>query len=244
MAHAAYIPYGAFELKRNYQKNMLLGTGFSAALTALVIFSVWMYNVITYEELEVRNVVRIKTIADLGAPPSLAAKPPQIDIAKPAQVAPKVGVPTPVSDEEVVDEDMAIATREELQDINAPALADTAGGGGAELQIDIPEDDYMPPPEDFVPHEVEPEQIYEEIPEYPRLAQDGGFAATVVVQAYVDKDGSVKKAQAVKCTRPNMGFEEAAVKAAYKCKYRPAIQNGNPIGLWIEYRYSFVLPNQ
>jgi len=38
-----------------------------------------------------------------------------------------------------------------------------------------------------------------------------------------------------------MGFEEAAVKAAYKCRYRPAIQNGNPIGVWISYTVEFVL---
>jgi len=66
----------------------------------------------------------------------------------------------------------------------------------------------------------------------------------VMVQAYVDKNGEVKKAQAVKTNRPNMGFEEAAVKAAYKCKYRPAIQNGNPVGVWIGYRVEFTLENQ
>ena len=93
MAHAASTSYGAFELKRSYQKNMLMGTGFAAFLTAFLIFSVWLYNVITYDEMEVKNVIRIKTIADLGAPPSLQAKPPQIDIAKrvfspdPAEVA-------------------------------------------------------------------------------------------------------------------------------------------------------------
>jgi len=244
-AQHAQIPYGAFELKRNYQRNMITGTLFSAALTALIIFSVWLYNVITYEEIEVKNVIRIKTIADLGAPPSLAAKPPQIDIAKPAVAAPKIGVPKPVADEEVVDEDMVIASREDLQDINAPVLnPNDAEGAGSEIVIDIPEDDYMPAPDEFIPYEQAPVQTYEERPEYPRLAQEGGFTGYVMVQAYVDKNGEVKKAQAVKTNRPNMGFEEAAVKAAYKCKYRPAIQNGNPVGVWIGYRVEFTLENQ
>jgi len=243
MASVASTMYGAFELKRTYQRNMLMGTGFSALLTVLMIVSVWLYNVITYQEFEVRNVVRIKTIADLGAPPSLAAKPPQIDIAKPNVATPKIGVPTPVADEEVADEDMTIATREELQEINAPVLSQDAGSK-TELIIDIPEDDYIPPPDSFIPYEVYPEQIYEEIPEYPKLAQEGGFAGWVMIQAFVDENGSVKKAQAVKTNRPNMGFEDAAVKAAYKCKYRPAVQNGNPVGLWIEYKVDFILPNQ
>jgi TonB family protein len=240
MAQTMNVPYGAFELKRCYQRNMLMGTGLTVAFTAFIILSVWLYNVITYDELDVRNVIRIKTIAELGAPPSLAAKPPQIDIAKPKVTAPKIGIPTPVADDEVVDEDIVIASREELQEINVPVLS-SEGDGGSELIIDIPEEDYMPSPDEFVPVEVYPEQIYEEIPEYPRLAQEGGFTGWVIIQAYVDKKGNVIKSQAVKTNRANMGFEDAAVKAAYKCKYRPAIQNGNPIGLWIEYKVNFTL---
>lgn len=236
------VPYGAFELKRSYQKNMLLGTGFAAALTFLCILSVWIYNIATYDEMEVRNVIRIRTIADLGAPPSLAAKPPQIDISKPQVAAPKVGIPTPVADEEAVDENVRIASQEELRDINAPTLT-SSGDGSSQLVIDIPENDYMPPPDSFVVMEVNPEQIYEEKPEYPRLAREGGFAAVVYINAFVDRGGVVKKAIAVKCNRPGMGFEEEAVKAAYKCRYKPGIQNGNPIGAWVGYTVKFSLEN-
>jgi protein TonB len=241
MAHTVRIPYGAFELKRFYQRNMLMGTGFAAALTLLCILSVWIYKIITYEEIdEASRVIRIKTIADLGAPPSLAAKPPQIDIAKPEMAMPKVGIPTPVADDEVADEDVVIATRDELKEITAPAIT-TSSDAGQELVIDIPEEDYMPPADTFIAVEVDPVQIYEETPEYPRLARDGGFTGIVTIQAYVAKDGTVKKAQAVKCTRPGMGFEEAAVKSAYKGKWKPAIQNGNPIGVWVAYTVKFEL---
>jgi TonB family protein len=102
-------------------------------------------------------------------------------------------------------------------------------------------DEYIPPPDDFVPVEEYPEMIYEEIPEYPRLAYDGGFTGSVIIQAYVNNEGIVRKAQAMSCTRPAMGFEEAAVAAAYKCIWSPAIQNGQPIGLWVSYRVDFVI---
>jgi len=241
MAHTAYAPYGAFELKRTYQKNMLLGSAATLGLVVFIIFAVWLYRVITYEEIgDATNVIRIKTIAELGAPPSLATRPPQINIDKPQVAAPKVGIPTPVADDEVIDEDVVIASREELQEINAPVFS-SEEGSGAELVIDIPEEDYMPSPDEFIAVEVQPEQIYEEQPEYPRLARDGGFTGYVWIQAYVDKNGDVKKAQAIKTNRPNMGFEEAAVKAAYKCKYKPAIQNGNPIGLWVQYKVDFIM---
>ncbi len=241
MAQAINAPYGAFELKKAYQKNMLLGSAFTVALTVVLYFGVWLYNVITYEELVPTNVHRIKTIAELGAPPSLASKPPQVSVDKPKISAPKVGIPTPVADEEVEDEDIVIASREELQEINAPTFSSDVDGDGTELIIDIPEEDYMPSPDEFVPVEEMPQQTFEKIPDYPRLAQEGGFTGYVIVQAYVDKNGEVKKAQSAKCNRPNMGFEEAAVKAAYKCKYRPAIQNGSPVGLWISYRVNFTL---
>ncbi|MEE9443049.1 MAG: energy transducer TonB [candidate division Zixibacteria bacterium] len=241
MANSVATPYGAFELKSTYQRNMMFGTLSTIALTVLIGFGVWIYRVITYEDMVPTNVIRIKTIAELGAPPSLAAKPPQINIDKPKITAPKVGIPTAVDDDEVIDEDIVIASREDLQEINAPVFGDE--GEGSELLIDIPEEDYMPSPDEFIAVEVYPEQIYEEIPVYPRLAQEGGFTAKVIVEAFVDKNGNVKKAQAKHCTRPNMGFEEAAIKAAYDCKYRPAIQNGAPIGCWISYGIDFKLNN-
>lgn len=237
MANSVSAPYGAFELKSTYQRNMMIGTLSTLALTIVVGFGVWLYRIITYEELVPTNVHRIKTIAELGAPPSLAAKPPQINIDKPKIAAPTVGIPTAVDDDEVIDEDIVIASRDELQEINAPVFGDE--GEGSELLIDIPEEDYMPSPDEFQAVEVYPEMITEEKPEYPRLALEGGFTARVIIEAYVDENGRVKKAQAKHCTRPNMGFEEAAVKSAYNYTYRPAIQNGAPVGCWISYKVEF-----
>lgn len=243
MAKAITYPYGAYELKRSYQKNMFMGTLATVALVVVIIFVGWLYKIITYDEIgEPTNVIHIKTIADLGAPPSLSAKPPQIDISKPKVAAPKVGIPTPVADDEVVDEDIVIASQDELQEINAPVFS-SDGGDGSELVIDVNPEDYMPAPEDFIPHEEEPQLISQVEPEYPRLAREGGFTANVLLQAYVDANGDVKKVQIVRCTRPGMGFEEAASKAFYDWKWRPAIQNGNPIGVWISYTVEFVMNN-
>jgi TonB family protein len=107
--------------------------------------------------------------------------------------------------------------------------------------VDINDDEYIPDPDDFIPVDQFPELIYEEIPEYPRLAYEGGFEAYVIIQAYVGEQGLVKKAQAIKCDRPYMGFEEAAVIAAYKCVYIPAFYNGQPIGIWIQYKVEFTI---
>ncbi len=36
-------------------------------------------------------------------------------------------------------------------------------------------------------------------------------------------------------------LDDAAVASAYKYKYKPAIQNGRPVGLWVSYKVDFKL---
>ncbi len=95
---SARYPYGAFELKRCYQKNMLLGNGFSVALTIFCILTVWLYHSLTYRLPEAAVITRIQTYADLGPPPSISAAPPQINVGKPEIAMPIIGIPTPVDD--------------------------------------------------------------------------------------------------------------------------------------------------
>jgi len=45
----------------------------------------------------------------------------------------------------------------------------------------------------------------------------------------------------VKESGANAGFEEAALKAARKRKYRPALQNGQPVAVWVTYKKIFKL---
>ncbi|MFH1699192.1 MAG: energy transducer TonB [Candidatus Zixiibacteriota bacterium] len=243
MPHITRIPYGAFELKSTYQRNMMLGNLSTLFLTILIGFGIWLYKTVTYDVVEPKDIIQIKTFMELGPPPSLDTKPPQINIDKPKVVAPKVGVPAAVDDEEVIDEDIVIATRLEKYEFNVPTFRYEEGQGN-ELIIDIPDSAYAIMPDKFKPVEVQPVQIYEEEPVYPRLALEGGFTAKVIIQAFIDVNGNVKKAQAKHCTRPNMGFEEAAVKAAYKCRYRPAIQNLEPTEVWISYVVRFVIDNK
>ncbi len=235
-------PYGAFELKCAYQRNMIMGTAASVLVTALIMLSVWLYSVVTYHEIEPPDIITIKTFIDLGPPPSVDVVTPQVNIAKPEAPAARVGIPEPVGADEIVDENLSILSKNELKNINAPVFP---GGGGDGSQthvvIDIPTDDSVAGPGVFVPLEQNPVLVYEAIPDYPRLAEEGGFTAWVIVESFVGKDGSVKKARAVKTNRPNMGFEEAAVRAEYKCTYRPGIQNGNPVGAWVAHKYNFTL---
>ena len=134
-AGALYSAYGNYELKAKYQRNFGLGTLFLIGLVLLILVVAWIVS--NLGEVEAVNIapVVVKTVADLGPPPSVAKKPPQIAVEAPRTVAPKVGIPKPVADDEVIDEDVVLATREELADIVTPDISSASDAG--EIVVDI-----------------------------------------------------------------------------------------------------------
>jgi TonB family protein len=125
---------------------------------------------------------------------------------------------------------------------SAPPLdADTptAAGDGA-IEIDIADEDYLPDPDEFVPVEVYPEFIYQPPLEYPRLPQQAGITGVVWVQALVDKDGNVRDARVNKSSGTDL-LDEAALKQAKDCKFKPGIQSGRPVACWVTYKVEFTL---
>ena len=89
-----YSPYGAYELKSRYQRNLLLGVGSVVGLVILVLIVVYIIGALSSEDLTNIPEVRIKTIAELGPPPTIAKKPPQVNIQQPNIAAPKIGIPS------------------------------------------------------------------------------------------------------------------------------------------------------
>ncbi len=235
---ALYSPYGAYELKSTYQRNLMTGTIATVSLVLLILLVSWLISVIRSSEQVFSTGHVIKTIAELGPPPTLARKPPQVQVTQPNVAAPKIGIPKPVADEDVQDEDVVLATKEELAEIVAPDLG--ANTGDQNIVVDIKEEEYLPGASEFVPVEVYPEMIYQETPEFPRLAKQAGMTGLVWVKALVDKDGNVRDAQVAK-TSGTQSLDEAAVKASFKNKFKPGIQNGRPVACWVTYKVEFKL---
>jgi protein TonB len=236
-------PYGigALELKRHYQKNMFMGTIISSAAALAVVGAMALSTMLQTREVEAVHVVRIKTLADLTPPPSMTARPPQIQVAQPKIAPPSIGIPTPVPDEQVTEE-VKFATRAELAQLAAPiASISGSAGEGDSIFIDIPDDEFMPAPDEFVAVEEYPVPVYQEPLVYPEMAERAGIEGVVWVRALVDKDGRVRDAIVDKASGTNAGFEEAALTAAMKNRYKPAIQNGRPIPVWVSYRALFEL---
>ncbi len=237
---ALYSPYGAFELKSKYQRNFMFGTLSVLGFVLFILLVAWVVSSMGQETAISDQVTVIKTVADLGPPPTLAKKPPQVQVNQPQVAAPKVGIPVPVADDEAPEEDVVMATREEMADIAAP---DIAADANQDIKVDIAEEDYLPSIDEFVAVEQSADMVYEEKPVYPRLAEQAGLEGVVWVKALVGSDGSVKNAVVFKSSG-TPSLDEAAVAAAPKCKYKPAIQNGRSVAMWVAYKVEFTLKNR
>ena len=234
--NATYTPYGAYELKAKYQKNFATSTGLAVSLVVAILLTMWIIQLVRGEEEMLMAPVVIKTIAELGPPPTIVQKPPQVKVTQPNVALPKVGIPTPVADEEAPNDDVVLATREEMADIQAP---DISAGDRGDIKVEIQEEEYLPAQGELVVAEIYPEMIHEVKPEYPRMAKNAGIEGTVWVWAVVDKEGNVRDAKVAKSSG-TPSLDEAAVKAALLCKYKPAIQNGRPIACPVTYPCRFV----
>ena len=98
----------------------------------------------------------------------------------------------------------------------------------------------IPSWEIFIPLEKQPEMILGAKPEYPRLARKAGISGVVWVRALINKKGKVRLAEVSKSSG-TASLDEAAVRAAYKSLYRPGIQNGRAVMVWVTYKVEFKL---
>jgi protein TonB len=245
-ASGTFVSYGAIELKRCYQKHLGLAVIIAGVLHLAVIGGFLLYAKIGTKIPEAAGVVRIKTIAELAAPPSVSqTQTPQVAVAAPGIAPPSIGSPKAVPDEEAPEE-VTIATQEELgkiADLSAQSIIGGEGGGDS-IAIEIPMEEYLPPPEEFVPYDEPPVQLNEVKYAYPPLAQQAGIEGTVWVKALVDKSGKVRDAIIFKKSGSSAGFEDVALEGARKIKYKPAISNNQPVAVWVVYPVRFTLGKQ
>ncbi|MCI0531179.1 MAG: energy transducer TonB [candidate division Zixibacteria bacterium] len=226
MKSDAALAYGAFELKRSYQKNLTKGVLYASLFHLLIIGGILLVGYLTREK-PLEDVRMIRSLAELGPPPSLTKKQmPQISIAIPEIVPPAVGKPKPVPDEEVIEE-VKFVTQKELKEM-VPSQSE----GDGDVDIQIPDSELFPGMNDFVPVEVEPKPITKDAPVYPDMARRSNIEGVVYLKLLIDKEGKVRDVQVLKKAAADLGFEDSAVEAAWKWTFSPAIQNGKPIAVW------------
>jgi TonB family protein len=98
-------------------------------------------------------------------------------------------------------------------------------------------------PSDAQPGTGAPIQLNWVTAEYPQEAREQGITATVRLKVFVDTLGKPSQLVVLNESEENVNlFVESVKEAALKTKWRPAIKDGKPIAVWINYKVNFKEP--
>ncbi len=226
-------------LQREFTRWLSWSNALSLFVAALIFGSWYVWSHRTVEETGPPPGVQIVQFKDLGVPPSITkttTQAAQLNVAG-ATAPPSIGIPEPVPDEQA--RQSTIATQAEMSDALAPITASELGHGADSIIVDLNGADTSPAPGEFVAFDELPVLLSHEQPAYPELAQEAGISGVVRVNVLVGKDGRVKRAVAI--DGPEL-FREAAVEAARKARFKPALQGRNPVEVWVIIPFNFELP--
>lgn len=223
-------------LRRRYLKVVVIGS-IIAGVLHLAAGGGWYIARTMKREVERPRDVRVVKIADLGVPPSLMQRDASAAAVVAANVAPpSIGVPDPVPDFQAPN--LSIATQDEMAISLTPTDLNDFGGSDS-LVVDLSgERDRSPSPDDFVAYEDPPVLISISPPVYPEMARAAQAEGVVFVRVLVGKDGKVKDA----FVRQGITMlNEAAIDAAKRAVFKPALSQHHPVEVWVEIPLRFSL---
>jgi len=155
--------------------------------------------------------LEVAPLPDLPPPPPVVASPlpplPHVDL---------VPIPEPI---EVPPEDYAEL---EAEVFVAPRDASRPRSSGP----------HPPPPRDSGPVREgmagldTPQLLEGPAPKYPRSARTIGCGGTVIIEAFIDTEGRVRRTELIQGVEGCPGLDEAAMKAVAKRRYRPGRLEG------------------
>jgi TonB family protein len=95
----------------------------------------------------------------------------------------------------------------------------------------------------FVPYDTPPQIVggmssLRDNITYPEPALSAGVEGTVIVQAFINKEGVVDEVVVVKGI-PRTGLNEAAIEAVSQTRFEPALQKGTAVGVWYSIPITF-----
>ena len=237
-----YTPYGAYELKAKYQRNMIIS---NAVVTTFIATIVAVSMLVSGEKAkaEPKDGKGLREISIKFEPISIKRPPPPTTRVEPPVKRDIMGsIPVPVPDEEYFEDDTELETIDSLYDVDGteydPNDDDIGSGNGSDGSSYG--EGLMPGVNQFVVVDRLPEVIKLIKPKYPRLARKAGLEGTVWIAALVDINGSVIDARIYKSSNVDI-LDKAVLEVVYRNIFRPAIKNNQPIKLWVSYKVEFVL---
>lgn len=249
--------YGAYELRKRYERrlrNALIGT----AIACLLLFgSIVLSNYLSKEAaLNEKPVPKDVKLENVEIPENTPPPPPPPPAPEPPRLKPQVQYTPPkvVKDEEVKPEeqppdldkiqDKAISTKNLAGDPNGidPGLVADKGAGVVQA---APQENKVFTFVEQMPSfpggdEALMKYLHDHI-RYPAVARENGIQGTVVVQFIVSPDGSISNVKTVGAAKGG-GLEEEAVRVVKGMpKWKPGRQNGRPVTVQFSLPVRFVL---
>lgn len=236
--------YGAYELRKTYNRRLLIAIGSMFGLFLLLFITyLLLHNLsssdnskaVVVQEVQLEEIKQEKE--EPPPPPPTPPPPPQVEIAK--FTPPKI-----VKDEEVKEEEkppevekleetkIGVINQEGIKDegIVAPPIDDGKG------VVEAPKRDETDYDQTFTKVEIESsypggaaawQRYLIKTLKYPQEAQDNEVQGAVVVQFIVDKAGQVSDVEAI--SGPQELREEAARVIRKSGSWKPAVQNGRQV---------------
>jgi len=90
---------------------------------------------------------------------------------------------------------------------------------------------------------VQPRPIAISVPEYPPAARKAKIQGQIELNVKVDETGKVARVIVLSNTTRNEACAQAAIAAAYRCRYHPAQTSAGPDTAWVIRQYRFSLDN-
>lgn len=239
--------YGAYELRKTYNKRILYSIAGMAGFVLLLFVGYFIANKIeeddsakqvVAQEVQLEQIQEEKNEPPPPPPPPKPPDPPKVEMSK--FTPPKI-----VKDEEVKEdekppeveklEETKIGTinQEGVKDIGivAPPVED-AGKGVVEAPKKVEEDwdktfTKVEIESDYPGGQAAWQRYLLKTLRYPQEAQDNEIQGTVVVQFIVDKAGAVSNVEAI--SGPNELRDEAVRVIKKSGQWTPAVQNGRQV---------------
>ncbi len=118
----------------------------------------------------------------------------------------------------------------------APPPPPPAAAPAPPLPTDVASTEAASPPRGSTP----PRLLARPQPSYPTIAQRMRKEATVVIRVLVDERGHVIQAE-LKGDPAGFGFDQSALQAARGARFAPAIEDGQPVKMWVDLPIHFQL---
>ncbi len=228
------------KLKASYRRNMALGFGISACIILLatgIILHVAPVSV--GAEITVKETPTYRGTEILPPPP--INRPPRTrgDQTTQAPESRELGELVAVPDSEAPEE-VALLSQNELGAM-VPEIPIDGDGSYPVYDVEKIIDKLLPDQGEFVPYDERPVPVNSIQPVYPQLERRAGIEGDVWLKVLVDVEGRVRDVIVAKESGKSESFGRAAMEAALKTVWKPAISNGQPVAVWITYKVSFRL---